>query len=107
MSAGTGLWSMMRDVFSTTSQRLASAQHAIRAVSTFASRIAAMIGGRPPFFVMSTLFSSAKLSVQMAGITSTWISGSSVRARYRTGSRPPSSVTCFRTSEFWATLTRA
>eukprot|EP00968_Pinguiococcus_pyrenoidosus_P016033 scaffold1509_cov240-Pinguiococcus_pyrenoidosus.AAC.8 len=94
-------------MFCTNSLRLASAQQAMRDVWTLASLMAATSGSSPPLRQMSPLFCSAKLRVQSAGRTSLWISGWRVRLRYNTGSRPPSSVTCLRTSAFCATLASA
>ena len=106
-SAGIPPASTMLSMFSTTSHKFAQAQHAIRAVWTSGDRIALITGGSPPNLVMLILFSSEKLREHRHAKVSRWISGSSVRARYKTGSRPPSSVTCLRTSLFCPTFTRA
>mmetsp|Transcript_41655 Transcript_41655/g.94004 ORF Transcript_41655/g.94004 Transcript_41655/m.94004 type:complete len:250 (-) Transcript_41655:616-1365(-) len=94
-------------MFSTSSERLAIVQQASRAMSWLGSRRAAITGGRPPNLQMSILFWVEKLRQQRAGMISRCTSGSSVRARYSTGSSPPSSVTCFRTLLFWAIFTMA
>ena len=104
---GMAAASAIRSIFSAISARFAIAQQASLAIEEEPSRIARTIASRPPLRQMAILFASAKDRHVSAGSTSRWISGSSVRARYSTGSRPPSSVMTLRTSAFCAILTTA
>mmetsp|Transcript_13048 Transcript_13048/g.28982 ORF Transcript_13048/g.28982 Transcript_13048/m.28982 type:complete len:231 (-) Transcript_13048:425-1117(-) len=104
---GMAVDSAIMSMFTAISARFATVAQASLASSAFVSRRNLTTVSSPPFLQMGTLLASAKESTHRAGKTCLCISASSVRARYNTGSSPPSSVTTVRTSAFWAIFTTA